>query len=261
MNDLKGERLAIKLLAGEAVKDREEVAFLKHESQVGRGLDHPYVIKIYDFGTDHDCVYLSMEMFAALNLKQWILQGIEALAPLAGEFVRKAAEGLSYFHSQGWIHRDIKPDNYLMKANGDVKLIDFALAVRRKGGLARMFSGKSKVQGTRSYMSPEQIRGQSVDQRADIYSFGCMVHELVGGKPPYTGSTTNELLNKHLRSPIPPLQASNRNVSDNFAQLVRHMLAKKPAERPASMADVLAEMRNMQVFKVPPTGVKAPAPE
>ena len=261
MNDLKGERLAIKLLAGEAAKDREEVAFLKHESQVGRGLNHPYVIKIYDFGSERDCVYLSMEMFAAPNLKQWILQGVEEIAPLASELIRKAAEGLCYFHSEGWIHRDIKPDNYLMKANGDVKLIDFALAVRRKNGLARLFSGKTKVQGTRSYMSPEQIRGQALDERADIYSFGCMVHELLGGKPPYTGSTTNELLNKHLRSAVPPLQAMNRNVNDSFAHLVKRMLAKKPGERPASMADVLTEIRSMQVFKVPPTGIRSSTPE
>ncbi len=119
-----------------------------------------------------------------------------------------------------------------------------------------MFSGKTKVQGTRSYMSPEQIRGQPLDQRADVYSFGCMVYELLGGKPPFTGSTTNELLNKHLRSPVPPLQASNKNVSDAFAQLAKDMIAKKPEDRPDSMADFLAALRGIKVFKNPPAGVK-----
>jgi eukaryotic-like serine/threonine-protein kinase len=256
MNDSKGERLAIKLLSGDAAKNREEVAFLKHEGQVGRGLDHPQVIKIYDFGTDHANVYLAMELFAAPNLKQLIHQGVESLAPLAQECIHKAAEGLSYFHSQGWIHRDVKPDNFLVDPQGDVKLIDFALAIRRKTGLARLFAGKSKIQGTRSYMSPEQIRGQPLDERADIYSFGCMVHELIGGKPPYTGNTTNDLLTKHLRSPIPPLQAMNRNVTDSFAQLVRRMLAKKPAERPQTMAEFLTETRTMEIFKVRPAPVK-----
>jgi serine/threonine protein kinase len=256
INDLKGERLAIKLLSGDAAKNREEVAFLKHESQVGRGLNHPAVIQVYDFGTDHQHVYLSMELFAAPNVKQWIHQNFEALAPLAEEFIRKAAEGLSYFHSEGWIHRDVKPDNFLMKPDGEVKLIDFALAVRRKRGLARLFAGKSKIQGTRSYMSPEQIRGQPLDERADIYSFGCMTHEVLGGKPPYTGTSTNDLLTKHLRSPIPPLQASNRNVTDSFAQLVRRTLAKSPEERPQTMADFLSEMGTMQVFKVHPGALK-----
>lgn len=260
MNDLKGERLAIKLLTGEGAKNREEVAFLKHEHQVGRGLEHPQVIKIYEFGTDRGAVYLAMELFPAPNIKQQLTtHGVEALSPVISECIFKAADGLAYFHSEGWIHRDIKPDNFLMTLGGEVKLIDFALAERKKGGLARFFSGKSKVQGTRSYMSPEQIRGQSLDQRADIYSFGCMVHELLGGKPPYTGTSTNDLLNKHLRSAIPPLQASNQNVTDAFAQLVRRMLAKKPEDRPDTMADFVTEMRNTPVFKVPPKPIKKTA--
>jgi serine/threonine protein kinase len=256
LNDLTGERLALKLLSGDAAQDRQEVAFLKHELQVGRGLDHPNVIKIYDFAQKRDYVYLAMELFSSPNLKQWILQGVEPLAPLVGGAICKAGEGLAYFHAQGWIHRDIKPDNFLMNSAGDVKLIDFALAVRPKRGLARMFAGKSKVQGTRSYMSPEQIRGQALDARADLYSFGCMVYELIGGKPPFTGTSTNELLNKHLRSPIPPLQASNRNVSDDFAQLARELLAKEPDNRPNSMEDFLRDLRTIKVFKVPPAAVR-----
>jgi eukaryotic-like serine/threonine-protein kinase len=256
LNDLTRERLAIKLLAGEFAKNKEEVAWLKHESEVGRGLDHPQVIKIYSFGADHGRYYLAMELFPAPNLKQVINQGLESLAPLTVECIRKAAEGLSYFHSKGWIHRDIKPDNYLLNPKGDVKLIDFALAVRRKGGLARLFSGKTKIQGTRSYMSPEQIRGQSLDERADIYSFGCMVYEMLVGRPPYTGTSTNELLNKHLRSPIPPIQATNRNVTDDFAQVVRRTLAKLPGDRPQTMADFLTEMRATEVFKVPPAPLR-----
>jgi serine/threonine protein kinase len=261
MNDLKGERLAIKLLSGDAAKNREEVAFLKHEGQVGRGLLHPNVIKVYGFGTDHAAVYLSMELFQAPNLKQLIHQGVEAIATMVEECILQAGEGLAYFHSQGWIHRDVKPDNFLMNSEGDVKLIDFALAVRRKGGLARLFSGKSKIQGTRSYMSPEQIRGQPLDERADIYSFGCMAFELLGGKPPYTGTSTNDLLTKHLRSPIPPVQAANRNITDDFAQLLRRTLAKSPDERPQTMADFLAEMRGMQVFKVRPSAERQQARE
>ncbi|MCH7725849.1 MAG: protein kinase [Planctomycetes bacterium] len=97
-NDIKGERLAIKLLAGEAAQNREEVAYLKHEYQVAHGLDHPNIIKIYGFGHDRGRYYLAMELFQAPNLKQLIHQGVDALAPIAAEFVRKAAEGLAYLH-------------------------------------------------------------------------------------------------------------------------------------------------------------------
>jgi len=259
INDLTSERLALKLLTGDAAKNREEVGYLKHESQVGAGLDHPNVIKIFNFGSDRDAVYLAMELFPSPNVKQIINQGADAIAPLAEQFIHKSAEGLAYFHSRGWVHRDIKPDNYLMRTDGSVKLIDFALAVRPKKGLARLFAGKSKIQGTRSYMSPEQIRGQMVDQRADIYSYGCMVFEVLGGKPPYTGTSTNDLLNKHLRAAVPPIQAANRNVSDGFADLVRRTLAKKPEDRPNSMADFLGELRGTPVYKVRPVATRQAA--
>ena len=251
-NDAKGARLAIKLLTGEGARNRDEIAFLKHEYQVAHAFDHPCVIKVYSVDRDRDSYYLVMELFAAPNLKQMIHQGVDGLAPIASAFIHKSAEGLAYMHSKGWIHRDVKPDNFLVKTNGEVKLIDFALATRKKSGLARLFSGKAKIQGTRSYMSPEQIRGQPLDERADIYSYGCMVYELLGGKPPYTGTSTNELLNKHLKSPIPPVQAANRNVTDQFASLLRTMLAKKPEERPETMNDVINELALTPVFKIPP---------
>jgi serine/threonine protein kinase len=259
--DARGERLAMKLLAGEAARNREEVAFLKHEYEVGRGLDHPRVIKVHEFGRDREYCYLVMELFNAPNLKQWVQRGTDTLAPLATDCIRRAAEGLAYFHSKGWVHRDVKPDNFLLNDAGEVKLIDFALAKRRKGGLARLFAGRGKVQGTRSYMSPEQIRGQALDERADIYSFGCVVFELLTGKPPYTGVSTNDLLTKHLRAPIPPIQAHNTNVTDEFVALVRSMLAKKPAERPQTMDEVLDELRVTPVFKIPPRVRKQPAGE
>jgi serine/threonine protein kinase len=251
-NDAKGERLALKLLTGEGARNRDEVAFLKHEYQVAHGLDHPNVIKIYSFGRDRDSYYLLMELFPAPNLKQLIQQDVESLAPITTDFIRRAAEGLDYLHSKGWVHRDVKPDNFLLSPQGEVKLIDFALAVRRKTGLAKLFAGRSKIQGTRSYMSPEQIRGQPLDERADIYSFGCLVYELLGGKPPFTGTSTSDLLNKHLRAPVPPPQAANRNVSDSFANLLRSMLAKKPEDRPQSMRDFLNELHATPVFKTPP---------
>ena len=111
---------------------------------------------------------------------------------------------MQYLHEQGWIHRDIKPDNFLVNEEGDVKLIDFALAARERKGLGKLF-GRTKVQGTRSYMAPEQIRGKGLDARTDIYSFGCMLYELVSGRLPFTGVSPEELLRKHLYAPIPVL--------------------------------------------------------
>ncbi|KKK74568.1 hypothetical protein LCGC14_2882460, partial [marine sediment metagenome] len=158
------------------------------------------------------------------------------------------AEGLSYFNRQGWVHRDIKPDNFLVNDDGEVRLIDFALAQRSRRGLSRLLAMKGKVQGTRSYMSPEQIRGGALDARSDVYAFGCTLHELISGKPPFTGATANELLQKHIRSTPPALEASNKNITAEFAQLVRRALSKDPDKRP----ETVDEFRVNKVFKVPP---------
>jgi serine/threonine-protein kinase len=250
INDNEGKRYAIKVLLAEYVKDKTEVAFLKHEYEVGSKLDHPRVVRHYYFGRGQS-VYLVMEMFQAPNIKMVVQQGgIEEITPHIHKVVSQAAEGLAYFHKQGWIHRDIKPDNYLMKPNGETKLIDFALAVRKPSGLAKLFPKRSSlVQGTRSYMSPEQIRGQHLDERADIYSFGCMLFEMVAGKPPFTGSSTQELLNKHLSSPPPPVQAYNRSVTEQCGNLIKRMLNKKPDDRPRTMDDFLTVFHSIQVFE------------
>ena len=117
------------------------------------------------------------------------------------------------------------------------------------------------MQGTRSYISPEQLRGQAVDARADVYSFACTLFELVAGKPPYTGASAQELLQKHLAGPTPSLAAANRNVTPEFADLVRRAMAKDRATRPASVGELLRKLRGMRIFKCdlpPPTQVAFP---
>jgi serine/threonine protein kinase len=163
-------------------------------------------------------------------------------------------------HSKGWVHRDIKPENFLVNDAGQVKLIDFGLAQKPSGWLAKLMPMKPKRQGTPSYMSPEQIRCTALDQRADVYSFGCILYELVAGAPPFTGSTQDELFGKHLRSATPPLEAADSNVTNDFANLVRRCLSKDVAGRPASVQVVLEEFRKMRMYRVFPHRSGATAP-
>ncbi len=259
MDDTTTQRYAIKLLLAEFRRDRVEVGYMRHEHRVGRPLNHRRVIKIFEFGIDRDNVYLAMELFAAPNLKQVIQGNFDSIAPLARNSILQAAEGLSYFHNQGWVHRDIKPDNFLMKSDGEVKLIDFALAAPRYKwlkGLRHFFRLNRQIQGTRSYMSPEQIRGKRLDERADIYSFGCVMFELLSGKLPFTGTSTADLLNKHLRLPPPSIQAVNRNVSDQAAELIKRLMAKRPQSRPRDMAEFMREFHSIELFKEPPAKVR-----
>jgi serine/threonine protein kinase len=194
-----------------------------------------------------------LELFSELNIKQALRRGPDSIAFMLDKITVQCAEGLYYLHSQGWVHCDVKPDNFLVSRNGEVKLIDFTIAQKMKTGLAKFFSGKSKnISGTRSYMSPEQIRGKSLDQRSDIYSFGCVLYEMVTGKPPYTGSSPNELLNKHLTASIPSPLVVNDNVTNEYAAIIRSAMAKKPEERPDSMWDLMKILRTTKIFKRPP---------
>jgi len=151
-------------------------------------------------------------------------------------------------HAKGWVHRDVKADNILVASSGDVRIIDFALAQKIPTGMAKLFWKKNKPAGTRSYMSPEQIRGQPLDGRADIYSFGAMCYEVVTGRPPFRAASSQELLTKHLtEKPITP-KFHNPEVTDQFGELVLHMLAKKKEDRPRDFHQVLMQLRGIRVY-------------
>ncbi|MEX2141558.1 MAG: serine/threonine-protein kinase [Pirellulales bacterium] len=252
MHDALAERRACKVILPQYRTDKEQVALLKQEFAAAKELHHRNVIRVYEFNLETEMAFIAMEYFPSVNLKQLILQDREALEPRMPKIIERAAMGLGHVHERGWVHRDIKPDNFLVSAEGDVKLIDFALAEKKKTGLAKLFSMKSKIQGTRSYMSPEQIRGKPLDERSDIYSFGCTMFEALAGRPPFTGSSTNDLLNKHLRNQPPSLEALNRNVTTEFSNLLKRTLAKEKEERPQSMTDFLREMISIRVLKVLP---------
>lgn len=250
-------RYVLKVLRPDLRKNREELASLKNEYECGKTLKHKHIIRVFDYKMEGEAPYVVMEHFEHNNLKLWLRNGPQAVAHLALKVIEQGAEALFYMHGEGWVHRDVKPDNFLLSDEGVVKLIDFAISQRQKGGLAALFSfGRKAVQGTRSYMSPEQIRNQNLDPRADVYSFGCVLFELLTAKPPFTGTNADELLNKHLSGPIPSVQVGNDNVTPEFANVLRKMMAKRRDDRHATMYEFLKEFRQTKVFKIlpkPPT--------
>jgi len=251
------ERFALKVLRQKYRADKSEIALLKFEYTVGKDMSSQRIIKLLDYRVEAGTPFLVMELFSELNMKQALRKGPDSLAHIIDTVIEQAAEGLFHMHTKGWIHRDIKPDNFLVSRTGETKLIDFTIAEKKKSGLGKLFHRPAKlVQGTRSYMSPEQIEGKICDERSDLYSFGCVLFEVVTGKPPYTGQTPNDLLTKHLTASIPSPLVYNDNVTPEFALLVKKMMAKRPDQRePKSMYEFLKEYRNVQVYKRRP---KAP---
>jgi len=258
IHDLDKRRVALKAIQDAYIRDKEQIAALKHEFQVAQNFDHPHVIRAYEFDTFRGIPFLALEFCISRNMKMAMREDgdRDELAYWTPKIITEGAEGLGYIHKQGWIHRDVKPDNFLLDHEGNIKLIDFSIAERKKTGLGKWFGG-STVQGTRSYMSPEQIRGKNLDDRADIYSYGCLLYELVGGKMPFTATSPDHLLDKHLRAPIPTLKAANGNVTDEFSDLVERMMAKIPDKRPETMDDFLRHFRQVRVFRIPPKKPKS----
>ena len=248
-----GERFALKVLRPDHRSNKEEMNFLKNEYAIGKSLVHPSIIKMYDLVLENDSPFLVLELFSELNMKQALRRGPESLAYLLDKVILQSCDSLYYMHDKGFVHCDIKPDNFLVSRDGDVKLIDFTISQKVKTGLSKLFGGKTKnISGTKSYMSPEQIRGTQLDQRSDVYSFGCVLFELVTGKPPYTGTSPNDLLNKHLSAPIPSPLVGNDNVTQEYANVIKGMLAKKPEQRFENMWEVRKTMQATKIFKRPP---------
>jgi serine/threonine protein kinase len=219
---------------------------------VGKKMAHPNIIRIVTIHSDPKNPYFVMEFFPGGSLKtRLIRKQFDFIRENALNIVKQAATGLAFMNAQGWVHRDVKPDNMLVNSAGELKLIDFALAKRieKPSFFGRLFRRKGKVQGTRSYMSPEQIRGEALDGRADVYSFGASCYEVVTGRPPFRGSSSQDLLTKQIaEKPVSP-QVYAKDLTDEFAQLVLHMLAKKRQDRPKDFHEVLMKLRTIRVFK------------
>ena len=244
------ERIALKVLLSDFRTDKDEIGQLKHEAMVGNFVNHPNVIKIFGYHEDQGFPLVSMQLYQARNLKIEIRERPEVLAENMGIVMRAAAEGLSHLHDVGWIHCDIKPDNYLVDEQANVKLIDFSIAVKdKKKGFMGLGSNKAKtIMGTRSYISPEQIRRKHLDVRADIYGFGCMLFEMMSGKTPYSAASPEQVLSKHLSAPIPNL-LSVSGASKDFAALVHMMLAKDPDKRLQTMREFINELDKIQIYR------------
>jgi serine/threonine-protein kinase len=256
-----GRHFAMKLLLPEHVTNGVHRRFILHEAKVGKKLAHPNIIKIVAVSENPKNPYFVMEFFPAGSLKLRLMRKqTEFINEHLHNILKKVATGLAYMNASGWVHRDIKPDNMLVNSAGEVRIIDFALAQRieKPSFLGKLFKKRGKVQGTRSYMSPEQIRGEPLDGRADIYSFGASMFELVTGRPPFTGNTSQELLSKHIAEKPTSPQVFNPELTDEFSKLVLHLLAKKREQRPRDFHEVLMKLKTIRIFKSDPVASQSP---
>jgi serine/threonine protein kinase len=252
--DLKtGQRVALKVISDKHKADAGMLTRLKIEARAGQKLKHPTVIRTFDiqktedvFGETH---YLVMEFVPGVNLEELInLQGPIPWAQ-AADFARQSAEGLHHAHAAGLVHRDVKPGNLLVDREGVIKILDFGLALldARKDEDADEFSlamifGHNCL-GTADYIAPEQIVDSfAIDRRADIYSLGCTLYVALSGKLPYPFVSSSEKLDGHRSRPAPPIGDVAKDVPPGLAAVVAKMMAKSPADRYLTMAEVAAAL-------------------
>jgi serine/threonine-protein kinase len=243
-------RLAMKLLLSEKLADLEIVAALKHEFNVACTFDHPNIVKYHELHVKKQQAYFTMDLFPAPSLKTQLFNDIRGVHIRLKRLVELVAMALEHVHERGWLHRDMKPDNILMNKSAEVRLIDFSLASKAASALSKMLHRKqATVQGTRTYMAPEQILGKPLTVQTDIYNFGVTLFELLTGEPPFKGSTPKDLLLRHIGEPCPSPSEFNPNVTAEMSLIVQRMLSKKPEMRHKKMAEFMAEFRNTALFK------------
>jgi len=241
---------ALKMLLPEHARSPQQRHFLFHEAEVGQKIIQPNIIKMLVIKKDPLHPYVVMEFFPSTNLKLRLMHKDPSIKENFRKIVEQAATALAFMHEKGWVHRDVKPDNILVNSSAEVRLIDFAIAQRisRKKNL---FAKKGhKAQGTRSYMSPEQIRSENLDERADIYSFGVTLYELLTFRPPFRASNPQELLHKQLGEIPEPPQIYHPDIADDFSKLIMQMLCKRKEERPKDFHEFLLKFRGLRfLFK------------
>jgi serine/threonine-protein kinase len=233
-----GRRVAIKILNDRHAGDEQFVERFRREAKNAAALSHPNIVSIYDRGEAEGTYYIAMEYLDGRSLKELIVQRGPAPVTVSVEYARQILSALRFAHRHGIVHRDIKPHNVLVDADGRVKVTDFGIA---RAGASQMTEAGSIV-GTAQYLSPEQARGTDVDQRSDLYSLGIVLYELLTGSLPFNGDTPVEIAMKHL-STIPEAPSAKRpEVPRDLDLIVTRALAKDPDDRYQSAEEMDADL-------------------
>ncbi len=239
--------VAIKVLPAQFSTDPDRLRRFESEARAASQLNHPNILTVFDVGTDNGQPYVVSERLEGETLRERLLRGPVAERE-AVEWARQVARGLAAAHGRGIVHRDLKPENLVLTRDGHVKILDFGLA--KLSGDGADGGSQTKVQttyatepgvivGTTQYMAPEQVKGQSVDHRADLFAFGVVLYEMVSGKSPFSRPSGAESMSAVLTDTPPPLDEVRAGVSPLLARVADHCLEKAPEQRFQSARDLL----------------------
>jgi serine/threonine protein kinase len=245
--------VAVKVLPRQYTHDPLFRARFDREAQTIASIEHPAIVPVYDFGEDHGQPFLVMRYMPGGSLTDKLEKGLLPLKQTIN-ILERIASALDRAHSQGIVHRDLKPGNILFDQYGDAYLADFGIAKMAEATAA--LTGNSLI-GTPAYMSPEQVRGENVDGRSDIYTLGVILFELLTGQQPFVAATPIAIAYKHIHEPIPDVRTKKENLSPDLQFVINRAMSKTPEERFQTATDLAKSLGAMtaplqELFPAPP---------
>src|SRR6266849_4162066 len=253
-------KVALKILPSAVAANHDRMRRFVQEAKAAAALNHPNIAHIYEIGESDGTNFIAMEYVDGQTLRQ-LIHDRQTHLPKLLRHLQHVAEGLAKAHAAGIVHRDLKPDNIMITRDGHAKILDFGLAKLIEqspmpGGdssevataVMPQHSTPGTVMGTVGYMSPEQAQGKTkeIDQRSDIFSFGCILFEAATGKKPFEGDSVIKSLHMVVYEPAPPLADFNPSAPSDLQRIVRRCLAKDPDERYQSIKEVAIELKELR---------------
>ena len=255
--------VAIKIIHPHLSENPEFVRRFEQEAAAVARLRHPNIMQVHDFNHDGVTYYIVFEYIAGQSLNQKLekLHATGQIMPLdeVTRIMTPLCNAVSYAHAQGMVHRDLKPSNVIINPAGQPILLDFGIAKILGDNYVHTATGATV--GTAQYMAPEQVLGEKVDHRADIYSLGVMLYEMVTGRPPYKGNSAITIMMKHVNEPVPDARLFNANLPPGYNSILAKALAKNPNDRYDSATELAAALREPSDEPAAPPPATAAATE
>ena len=261
-----GRVVAVKRLRTDLASDATFQARFRREAQSSASLNHPAIVAVYDTGEEPAAdgsgvaqPYIVMEFVAGRTLRDILREGRKILPERALEITSGVLSALDYSHRAGIIHRDIKPGNVMLTPSGDIKVMDFGIA-RAISDASSTMTQTAAVVGTAQYLSPEQARGETVDSRSDVYSAGCLLYELLTGRPPFVGDSPVAVAYQHVREQAQPPSDHDTDLPPEVDAIVMKALAKRVEDRYQSAAAMRSDIERYLAGRPVQAAVPPPVP-
>src|SRR6185369_11056805 len=253
-------KVAIKILPAELAANEDRMRRFTQEAKSAAALNHPNIAHVYEIGQQEGMSFIAMEYVEGETLRR-LIYGRRTELPKLLRYLQHAAEGLAKAHAAGIVHRDLKPDNIMVTRDGHAKTLDFGLAklIEQQDvpssdssevatAVMPQHSTPGAIMGTAGYMSPEQAQGKTkeIDQRSDIFSFGCILFEAITGKRPFEGDSVVKSLHMVIYEPAPAIAELNPSAPPELQRVINRCLAKDPDERYQSIKEVVIELKGLR---------------